>query len=60
MGPCSILGYCSLGPVYEFEVYTFHLGQIISTVVGQVDHGSQHGNSAEPESTTKCLKLTTP
>jgi hypothetical protein len=28
------------------SLYAFHLGQIISTVLGQVDHGSQHGNAA--------------
>ena len=26
--------------------YAFHLGQIISTVLGQVDHDGQHGNAA--------------
>ena len=26
--------------------YAFHLGQIISTVLGQIDHGGQHGNAA--------------
>jgi hypothetical protein len=29
------------------SLYAFHLGQIISTVLGQVDHGGQHGNAAE-------------
>ena len=28
------------------SLYTFYLGQIISTVLGQVDHGGQHGNAA--------------
>ena len=28
------------------SLYAFHLGQIISTVLGQVDHGSQDGNAA--------------
>jgi hypothetical protein len=28
------------------SLYAFHLGQIISTVLGQVDHDSQHGNAA--------------
>jgi hypothetical protein len=28
------------------SLYAFHLGQIISTVLGQVDHGGQHGNAA--------------
>jgi hypothetical protein len=27
-------------------LYAFHLGQIILTVLGQVDHDSQHGNAA--------------
>ena len=40
-------------------LYAFHLGQIISPFLGQVDHGDQHGNAAEPESGTKGSKLTT-
>ena len=28
------------------SLYAFHLGQIISTVLGQVDHGGQDSNSA--------------
>jgi hypothetical protein len=28
------------------SLYAFHLGQIISTVLGQVDHGGQHSNAA--------------
>jgi hypothetical protein len=28
------------------SLYVFHLGQIISTVLGQVDHDGQHGNAA--------------
>ena len=28
------------------SLYAFHLGQIISTVLGQVDHGDQDGNAA--------------
>ena len=28
------------------SLYTFHLGQIISTVLGQVDHDGQHCNAA--------------
>jgi hypothetical protein len=39
------------------SLYAFHLGQIISTVLGQVDHDGQHGNVPEPQSGTK---LTTP
>ena len=27
------------------SLYAFHLGQIISTVLGQVDHGGQDGNA---------------
>ena len=28
------------------SLYAFHLGQILSTVLGQVDHDGQHGNDA--------------
>ena len=28
------------------SLYAFHLGQIISTVLGPVDHGGQDGNAA--------------
>jgi hypothetical protein len=28
------------------SLYAFHLGQIISIVLGQVDHDGQHGNAA--------------
>ncbi len=28
------------------SLYLFHLGQIISTVLGQVDYDGQHGNAA--------------
>jgi hypothetical protein len=28
------------------SLYAFHLGQIISTVLGQVDHDRRHGNAA--------------
>ena len=28
------------------SLYAFHLGQIISTVLGQVDHDGQDGNAA--------------
>ena len=28
------------------SLYAFHLGQIISTVLGQVDHDGQYGNAA--------------
>ena len=28
------------------SLYAFHLGRIISTVLGQVDHDGRHGNAA--------------
>ena len=28
------------------NMYALHLGQVISTVLGQVDHAGQHGNAA--------------
>ena len=28
------------------SLYAFYLGQIISTILGQVDHGGQDGNAA--------------
>ncbi len=28
------------------SLYAFHLGQIFSTVLGQVDHDGRHGNAA--------------
>jgi hypothetical protein len=28
------------------SLYAFHLGQIISTVLGQVNHDGRHGNAA--------------
>ena len=31
------------------SLYAFHLGQIISTVFGQVDHDGQHGNAARTQ-----------
>ena len=42
------------------SLYAFHLGQIISTVLGQVDHDGQHGTLPEPQSGVKRPKLTTP
>ena len=36
----------SLRPVYNLSLYAFDLGQIISTVLGQVGHDGQHGNAA--------------
>ena len=42
------------------SLYAFHLGQIISTVLGQVDHGGQDGNTPRTESETKRPKPTTP
>ena len=38
--------FISLGPVYEYVCNAFHLGQIISTVLGQVHYGGQDGNAA--------------
>jgi hypothetical protein len=32
--------------VLYMSLYAFHLGQIISTVLGQVDHDGRHGNAA--------------
>ena len=29
------------------SLYAFHLGQIISTVLGQADHGGQNGNATQ-------------
>ena len=34
-----------LGPVY-MSLHAFRLGQIITAVLGQVDHGDQDGNAA--------------
>ena len=31
------------------SLYAFHLGQIISTVLGQVDHGGRDGNAARTQ-----------
>ena len=28
------------------SLYAFHLGQIIATVLGLIDHDGQHGNAA--------------
>ena len=41
------------------NLYAFHLGQIVSTVLGQVDHGGQDSNVPEPKSGTKRPKPTT-
>ena len=46
------------------SLYAFHLGQIISTVLGQVDHGGQDGNAVqtrirdEPSETDHTQKTT--
>ena len=37
---------CIIVSVLYMSLYAFHLGQIISTVLGQVDHGDQDGNAA--------------
>jgi hypothetical protein len=42
------------------SLYAFHLGQIISTVLGQVGHDGHMVTLPEPQSGTKRLKLTTP
>jgi hypothetical protein len=42
------------------SLYAFHLGQIISTVLGQVDHDGQHGNAARTPIQGESPKLTTP
>jgi hypothetical protein len=51
------------------SLYAFHLGQIISNVLGQVDHDGQHGNASqtpirgetsETDHTQKRRLLTTP
>jgi hypothetical protein len=42
------------------SLYAFHLGQIISTVLGQVDHDVNMVTLPEPQSGTKRPKLTTP
>jgi hypothetical protein len=41
----SLAAKCLVEDLY-MSLYAFHLGQIISTVLGQVDHDSQHGNAA--------------
>ena len=42
------------------SLYAFHLRQIISTVLGQVDYDGQHGNAARTPIRAKRPKLTTP
>jgi hypothetical protein len=42
------------------SLYAFHLGQIVSTVLGQVDHDGQHGNAARTPIRGETSKLTTP
>ena len=43
------------------SLYAFHLGQVISTVLGQNDH-DENNMACVPkaESGTKCLKMITP
>ena len=36
----------SVGLGLYMSLHGFHLGQIISTVLGQVEHGGQDGNAA--------------
>ena len=38
------------------SLYAFHLGQIISTVLGQVDHGGQDGNASRTRIRDKTAK----
>ena len=42
------------------SLYTFHLRQIISTVLRQVDHGDQHGKAAWTRIWDETSKPTTP
>jgi hypothetical protein len=42
------------------SLYPFHLGQIISTVLGQVDHDGHHGNAARTQFRANRPKLTAP
>ena len=42
------------------SLYAFHLGQMISIVLWQVDNGVQDGNAARTESGTKRPKPITP
>jgi hypothetical protein len=42
------------------SLYAFHLGQIISTVLRQVDHDVNMVTLPEPQSWMKRPKLTTP
>jgi hypothetical protein len=42
------------------SLYAFNLGQIISTVLGQVDHDGQHGNAARTPIRGETSELTTP
>jgi hypothetical protein len=38
------------------SLYAFHLGQIISTVLGQVDHDGQHCNTARTPAIYQTIK----
>ena len=42
------------------SLYAFHLGQIFSTVLGQVDHGGHYCNAARNRIGKKRPKPTTP
>ena len=46
MGATSLADLVALGNMTSGPLYAFHLEQIISTVLGQVDHGGQDGNAA--------------
>ena len=41
------------------SLHAFRLEQIITTVLGQVDHGGQHGNAAQTRIWKERPKLTT-
>ena len=41
------------------SLHAFRLEQIISTVLGQVDHGGQHGNAAQTRIWEERAKITT-
>ena len=43
--PIDVTLRCIIVLDLYMSLYAFHLGQIISTVLGQVDHGGQDGNA---------------
>ena len=40
------------------SLYAFYIGQIISTVLGQVDHGGQDGNATRTQIRDEMSKTT--